>query len=42
MADDMAYVPFFTSVGYTLQNAKAGGVIWGADTKHDFTFVWQA
>ena len=41
IAEDLPYVPFFTGVGYALQNAKAGGVIWGADTKHDFTYVWQ-
>ena len=41
LAEDMPYVPFFTGVGYTLENAKAGGTIWGADTKHDFTYIWQ-
>lgn len=42
IAEDMPYVPFFTGVGFVLENAKAGGTIWGADTKHDFTYVWQA
>ena len=41
LAEDIPYVPIMTGVGYTLENAKAGGTIWGADTKHDFTYVWQ-
>jgi len=40
-AEDMPYVPFFTGVSYTIENAKAGGAQWSADTKHDFTYVWQ-
>ncbi len=41
IAEDLPYVPICTGVGFTMLNAKAGGVIWGADTKHDFTYVWQ-
>ena len=41
LAEDIPYVPMMTGVGFTLENAKAGGVIWGADTKHDYTYVWQ-
>lgn len=41
MAEDLPYVPMMTGVGFTLENAKAGGIVWGADTKHDYTYVWQ-
>jgi len=42
IAEDLPYVPFFTGVGYSIENAKAGGAIWSADNKPDFTYIWQA
>ena len=41
LAEDLPYVPIMTGVGYMLENAKAGGTIWCADNKHDFTYIWQ-
>ena len=41
IAEDLPYVPVCTGVNYTLENAKAGGVLWQADGKHDLTYTWQ-